>query len=109
MISVADTGIGIDEENLDRVFQRFWRADDARHRSSGGLGIGLAVVKEIVERHGGSIGAVAAPQRRQRVHAAAAARGLAAASRYCSAGCELLDTSGARESSMPPRRPRITA
>ncbi len=57
VVSVADTGIGIDEENLDRVFQRFWRADDARHRSSGGLGIGLAVVKEIVERQGGNIGA----------------------------------------------------
>ncbi len=57
VVSVADTGIGIDEENLDRVFQRFWRADDARHRSSGGLGIGLAVVKEIAERQGGSIGA----------------------------------------------------
>jgi two-component system sensor histidine kinase BaeS len=57
VVSVADTGIGIDEDNLDRVFQRFWRADDARHRSSGGLGIGLAVVKEIVERQGGSIGA----------------------------------------------------
>jgi two-component system sensor histidine kinase BaeS len=56
VVSVADTGIGVEEENLDRVFQRFWRADDARHRSSGGLGIGLAVVREIVERHGGSIG-----------------------------------------------------
>ena len=59
LIEVADTGIGIAEEDLDRVFSRFWRADSARDRSSGGLGIGLAVTKEIVERHGGSIGAKA--------------------------------------------------
>ncbi|MDP2183675.1 MAG: HAMP domain-containing sensor histidine kinase [Actinomycetota bacterium] len=55
LIEVADTGIGIAEEDLERVFSRFWRADGARDRASGGLGIGLAVVKEIVERHGGSV------------------------------------------------------
>jgi two-component system, OmpR family, sensor histidine kinase BaeS len=55
LIEVLDTGIGIAEEDLPRVFSRFWRADAARGRSSGGLGIGLAVSKEIVERHGGVI------------------------------------------------------
>lgn len=55
LIEVRDTGIGISEEDLPRVFSRFWRADDARGRSSGGLGIGLAVTKEIVERHSGTI------------------------------------------------------
>jgi len=55
VVEVADTGIGISEENLDKVFRRFWRADDARHRASGGLGIGLAVVREIAERHGGTV------------------------------------------------------
>lgn len=56
LVEVSDNGIGIAEENLGHVFQRFWRADSARDRASGGLGIGLAVVKEIVERHGGSVG-----------------------------------------------------
>ncbi|NTW28135.1 MAG: HAMP domain-containing histidine kinase [Coriobacteriia bacterium] len=56
LIEVLDTGIGIAEEDMPRVFSRFWRADAARGRSSGGLGIGLAVTKEIVERHGGVIG-----------------------------------------------------
>ncbi len=55
LIEVADTGIGIAEEDIGRVFSRFWRADAARERSSGGLGIGLAVTKEIVERFGGTI------------------------------------------------------
>ncbi|PKQ30252.1 MAG: sensor histidine kinase [Actinobacteria bacterium HGW-Actinobacteria-10] len=55
VIEVADTGIGIAREDLDRVFSRFWRADDARDRATGGLGIGLAVVREIVERHGGIV------------------------------------------------------
>lgn len=56
VIEVADTGIGIAEEDLPLVFSRFWRADEARATTSGGLGIGLAVTKEIVERHQGSIG-----------------------------------------------------
>ena len=56
VIEVADSGIGVAEADRPRVFQRFWRADPARSRASGGLGIGLAVVREIVERHGGSVG-----------------------------------------------------
>jgi two-component system sensor histidine kinase BaeS len=56
VIEVADSGVGIAEEDLEFVFQRFWRASQARDRASGGLGIGLAVVKEIAERHGGTVG-----------------------------------------------------
>jgi signal transduction histidine kinase len=56
VIEVADSGIGVPEPDRARVFQRFWRADPARSRVSGGLGIGLAVVREIAERHGGSVG-----------------------------------------------------
>ncbi|MBS3957286.1 MAG: HAMP domain-containing protein, partial [Clostridiales bacterium] len=62
LISVSDTGIGIAEENVERVFSRFWRADAARDRATGGLGIGLAIVKEIVERHKGTAGALRRPE-----------------------------------------------
>jgi two-component system, OmpR family, sensor histidine kinase BaeS len=55
VVSIVDTGIGIGEENLGRVFVRFWRADEARSRATGGLGVGLAVVKEIIDRHHGTI------------------------------------------------------
>lgn len=56
VIEVADSGMGVAEDDRAKVFTRFWRADPARSRASGGLGIGLAVVREIVERHGGSVG-----------------------------------------------------
>ncbi len=52
-IAVRDTGIGLTPEEARMVFQRFWRADSGRDRESGGLGVGLTVVKEIVERHNG--------------------------------------------------------
>ena len=55
MISVSDTGIGIAKEDLSRIFGRFWRADASRAREAGGLGVGLAVTKQIVERHHGYI------------------------------------------------------
>lgn len=55
MISVSDTGIGIAKEDLSRIFGRFWRADASRAREAGGLGVGLAVTKQIVERHRGYI------------------------------------------------------
>jgi len=61
IVEVADTGIGIAEENLPHVFSRFWRADEARASSTGGLGIGLAVTKEIVERHKGTIAVASRP------------------------------------------------
>jgi two-component system, OmpR family, sensor histidine kinase BaeS len=52
-IIIKDTGIGMSEEDLKHVFSRFWRADAGRNRATGGLGIGLAIVKEIVDRHQG--------------------------------------------------------
>lgn len=54
-ISVEDTGMGIAKEDLARVFSRFWRSDASRERESGGLGVGLAVTKEIIDRHHGYI------------------------------------------------------
>ncbi|MHA7135358.1 sensor histidine kinase [Oerskovia turbata] len=52
---VADTGDGIDAEHLPHVFERFYRVDAARDRGSGGSGIGLAVVRALVEAHGGTV------------------------------------------------------
>lgn len=54
-IDVSDTGIGLSPEEEKMVFSRFWRADSDRGRKSGGLGIGLSVVKEIVSQHKGQI------------------------------------------------------
>jgi signal transduction histidine kinase len=54
---VADNGEGIAPEHLDRVFERFYRVDPARTRTTGGTGIGLAIVRAIVEAHGGSVAA----------------------------------------------------
>ncbi|MDI3535444.1 MAG: hypothetical protein PWQ82_1809 [Thermosediminibacterales bacterium] len=55
VIEVSDTGIGIPEEEIDRIFKRFTRVDRARSRDSGGTGLGLALVKEIVNLHKGKI------------------------------------------------------
>lgn len=54
-ITVTDTGIGIAKEDIPRTFSRFWRSDVSRERVSGGLGVGLSLTKEIVDRHNGVI------------------------------------------------------
>src|SRR6218665_3969627 len=54
-IAVTDQGIGIEPEDLDRVFERFYRVDQARSRHTGGSGLGLSIVKHTVQNHGGDV------------------------------------------------------
>ena len=57
LISVANTGDGIPADDLERVFERFYRVEKSRDRARGGAGIGLAIVKQLVEQGGGRVGA----------------------------------------------------
>jgi signal transduction histidine kinase len=61
VVAVSDTGEGIPQEALPRVFERFYRADSARRTSTGGSGLGLAIVQAIIEAHGGTIWAENVP------------------------------------------------
>ena len=54
-VSVVDQGIGIPAEDIDRIFERFYRVDPARHRSTGGTGLGLSIVKHVAATHGGDV------------------------------------------------------
>jgi histidine kinase len=60
MFSVQDTGIGLAPENLDHVFERFYRVDKSRSRAGGGSGVGLTIAKHLVEAQGGRIRAASA-------------------------------------------------
>ncbi|HEY3309694.1 MAG TPA: ATP-binding protein [Desulfuromonadaceae bacterium] len=60
-VSVADTGIGIPFKDLPRIFERFYRVDEARTREQGGTGLGLAIVKHIVQLHGGDVSVTSEP------------------------------------------------
>ncbi len=62
-IAVADDGPGIPGDVLPRVFDRFFRVDDARHRAAGGAGLGLSIARTIVEHHGGTLDATSTPGR----------------------------------------------
>ena len=55
LLEVRDTGIGISADDLPRVFDRFWRSDRSRSRATGGSGVGLAVVRELVRAHNGLV------------------------------------------------------
>jgi two-component system phosphate regulon sensor histidine kinase PhoR len=62
-ITVSDTGIGMEPEDLERIFDRFYRTDQSRARDTGGSGLGLAIVRDLVTAMGGSVEAESTPGR----------------------------------------------
>lgn len=60
-VSICNSGEGIDPKDLPFIFERFYRTDRSRSRDAGGAGIGLAIVKQLIEAHGGEVGAESSP------------------------------------------------
>ena len=69
-IAVTDQGIGIPESDRTRVFERFYRVDQARSRATGGTGLGLAIVKHVATNHGGAVTRLERGGLRLHLHAA---------------------------------------
>jgi len=65
-LEVEDTGIGIPEAALPRIFERFYRVDKGRARDEGGTGLGLAIVKHVAQAHGGRVEVASEPGRGSR-------------------------------------------
>jgi two-component system OmpR family sensor kinase len=61
VIEVSDEGPGMDKEQVDRVFERFYRADPSRSRANGGVGLGLSIVSAVAQAHGGRVSASSEP------------------------------------------------